>query len=347
MNIFTRLALFTCLLVAVGATALALEAWIKASPVHAFDDNVSEADTRFLRAANHDRETLLLRTRFALGVLALAAITAITFAAVLPTSRPRQPNDPSARAGVELLARTAATQSAALDRERNVRQRTEENLALEQMRAGHAVADKIRLGRDLHDSIIQSLYATGLTLESAQKKISTDPARAAQLLDQGIGMLNTALRDVRAAVTGLSAVQQEAQNFPATVHAVLAMLGSGREATFDTRLDPEAVRRLGEARYADVLNIIRETVSNALRHGRAKSITVRLQEDQGRLALLVQDDGCGFDPAQTRTRGHGLPNLRARVELLRGVLNVTSQPGAGTRIVLTFPSAESELTTVI
>jgi signal transduction histidine kinase len=320
MNSLTRLSLIAGLLLAFGAAALLLQTWV--GVVDPADPHAGEFEHRQQLAA---------------ATLTLLALAGITAAAVLPHPHARPAPDPTARQGVELLARAAATQSEALAHERHVRRRTEENLAMEQMRAGQAVADKVRLGRDLHDGMIQSLYATGLTLTAARGKITTEPARAAELIDRGIGLLNTTIAEMRTAIGGLSAARQHEQSFPSAVGLVLEMLGSGRAVVFDTRLDAAAAARVGEEQYPDLLQIIREAVSNALRHGAARTVTVRLGEDQGKLCLLVQDDGRGFDPGPANTAGHGLGNLRARAELLGGELRLTSRPGAGTRVVLTFP----------
>jgi len=328
MNPITRLSLVAGLLLALGASALLLQGWVglaaPGGPAAAgMPDGVFEE-----------------RQQLAAAILTLLALAGITAAAVLPHSQPKAVPDPGVRQGVELLARAAATQSEALARERDVRQRTEQNLAMEQMRAGQAVADKVRLGRDLHDGMIQSLYATGLTLAAARGKLGTEPAKAAELIDRSVELLNTTITEMRATIGGLAPDRQQRQSFPTAVALVLEMLGSGRTVAFDTRLDETATARVAEAQCADLLQIIREAVSNALRHGAAKTVTVRLNEDQGRLCLLVQDDGRGFVSKQGEAAaGQGLKNLRARAELLGGELRVASQPGTGTRVVLTFPAA--------
>jgi signal transduction histidine kinase len=328
MHPITRLSLIAGLLLAFGAAALLLQTWVGvASP------------TGLAPASDPRQSEFAHRQQLAAATLTLLALASITAAAVLPRPLARPTGDGLSRQGIELLARTAATQSEALVRERDVRQRTEENLAMEQMRAGQAVADKVRLGRDLHDGMIQSLYATGLTLAAARSKISTEPGRAAELLDRGVELLNATIRDMRTAIGGLSAARQQEQSFPAAVDLVLEMLGSGRAVVFDTRIEDTAAARVAEAQIPDLLQIIREAVSNALRHGAASTVTVRLSEDQGSLCLLVQDDGHGFNPGQTAEGGHGLGNLHARAELLRGELQLTSRPGTGTRVVLTFPVA--------
>ena len=332
MNPILRLSLIAGLLLSFGAAALLLQAWAGLPLQNGTQFPAGTPPEVRLAELSHREQV----ATFTLSLLALAAITG---AAILPRAQTRAATETSSRQELELLARAAATSSEELARERNVRQRTEENLAMEQLRAGQAQADKIRLGRDLHDGMVQSLYATGLTLTTARQKLTSEPERAAELLDRSIELLNSTLRDLRTAIAGLSAIRQQGQSFPAAVRLVLEMLGSGREAAFDVRLDETAAARIGETNYADLLQIVREAVSNALRHAAAKTITVRLHEDQGRLCLLIQDDGRGFAPAQIPSGRHGLGNLRARAELLRGELSVTSQPRNGTRVVLTFPAS--------
>jgi signal transduction histidine kinase len=95
---------------------------------------------------------------------------------------------------------------------------------------------------------------------------------------------------------------------------------------------------LDASQHSDTLQIIRESVSNALRHGAATQLHIRLHEEGGRLALLIQDNGTGFDLATVSSGGHGLTNFRARATLLGGDLKIESRPGHGTRVVLTLPT---------
>ena len=108
--------------------------------------------------------------------------------------------------------------------------------------------------------------------------------------------------------------------------------------TFLVRLDESAEAQLDAAQLPDTLQIIRESVSNALRHGAATQIDIRLHEEGARLALLIQDNGTGFDPANVASGGHGLTNFRARAASLCAELKIDSRPGHGTRVVLTLPS---------
>jgi signal transduction histidine kinase len=87
-----------------------------------------------------------------------------------------------------------------------------------------------------------------------------------------------------------------------------------------------------------VVSILREAISNSLRHSGARTITVHAQRGEGSVMLAVQDDGAGFDPAAAAgTQGHGLANMQARAEALGGSLKVVSAPGNGTRVLLVLP----------
>ena len=88
------------------------------------------------------------------------------------------------------------------------------------------------------------------------------------------------------------------------------------------------------------MNILREAMSNSLRHGRAHHITLLAGRSEQAIALAVQDDGTGFAPGLPQAgSGHGLANMQARAAALGGSLRIETSPGKGTRILLTLPIA--------
>ena len=94
----------------------------------------------------------------------------------------------------------------------------------------------------------------------------------------------------------------------------------------------------------EALQIAREAVSNALRHGGATVITLRMHKSDREVCLLVQDNGAGFNAAHQREGGHGLGNMRARAERLGASLRIISEPGTGARVLATLPIAEPSAT---
>jgi len=276
-------------------------------------------------------------------ILLAASLAAVVTVALVPSRLREAPasldHARSDIAQMDRLARTTVAQAEALAGERAARIRTEETLHLQQLLVNHALEEKIRLGRDLHDGIIQSLYAAGLTFESARQRRSEAPTEADALLDRGLALLNASIRDIRGYIESLNRTSDERHvEFGAALTIMLDALGGHREVGFDVSLDATAEERLHKTQLADLLQIVREAASNALRHGEARLVTVRLHENGILLMLMIQDDGRGFDPQALQHPGLGLANLHARAAALSGDLRITSQPGQGTRLVLTFPS---------
>jgi signal transduction histidine kinase len=289
-------------------------------------------------------DTVLLSQRAALILAALALI--LTGTLILSSAlRPPRTGDtatPFDRTRTEVgalakLAESSVAQGEELSRERDVRRRAEEDARLKQQLLTQSLDEKIRLGHDLHDGIIQSLYAAGLTLESVRTLVKQNPDEAERRLDATRQALNTAIRDVRAYLVGLAPENLRRAGFAHGLSALVAELKAGRDAQFDLKIDDEAAGLLSPEQSIETLQIAREAVSNALRHGRATAVTLRLQRSDRELCLLVQDNGAGFNPATTRAGGHGLGNMHARARRLGAELKITSAPGEGTRILATLP----------
>jgi signal transduction histidine kinase len=239
------------------------------------------------------------------------------------------------------LAETSVAQGAELSRERDVRRRAEEDAKLKQQLLTQSLDEKIRLGQDLHDGIIQSLYATGLTLETVRALVKSNPEEADRRLEQTRANLNEAIRDVRAYIAGLTPEKLRRAGFAHGLSAMLSELQAGREAQFEIKIDDEAAALLTPEQSIEALQIAREAVSNALRHGRATAIALRMHRSEREVCLLVQDNGAGFNSSRQREGGHGLGNMRARAEKLGATLQVTSHPGEGARVLATLPILNS------
>lgn len=246
----------------------------------------------------------------------------------------------SARAdmvSLEHLAKTSVAQGAALTQERDGRRLAEEDALLKQQLLTQSLEGKIRLGHDLHDGIIQTLYASGLTIESARKLAATDPAESDRQLAQCLQNLNASIRDVRNYITGLAPESLRRAGFAQALESHVTEISAGRTVRFDLKFDDEAISRLTPEQSTEALQVAREAISNSLRHGGASFVTVRVQQSDREIGLLVQDNGVGFDSARQDGPGHGLGNMQKRARRVGASVRVESQPGHGTRVILTLP----------
>jgi signal transduction histidine kinase len=282
------------------------------------------------------------RLALGLGICAAAFSLTLVLSLAMRAARAADSQDPfaSARSDIGTLARLAEStnaQGAELNRERDVRRRAEEDAQLKQQLLAQAFDEKIRLGRDLHDGIIQSLYAVGLTLESVRQIVHNDPAEADRRLESIRAQLNNAIRDVRAYITGLTPTNLRRAGFAHAVSAMLNDVGAGHSAEFDIKIDDEAATLLTPEQSVEALQIAREAVSNALRHGAATRVTLRVHQSDREVCMLIQDNGRGFNASTRREGGHGMGNMQARAERIGATLRVTSQPGDGARVLATLP----------
>jgi signal transduction histidine kinase len=280
-------------------------------------------------------------------VLLSLLVATVPLLLVLMSSRRPSPGDgatnlpwASARAenaGLEHFAKISNERTAALAQERGARVRAEENLEVNRTLLDHSVAERVRLGRELHDDICQTLYAVGLTVESARSVLTANPTEADRRLAQCVGNLNRIIRDVRNYITGLAPEKLSRLGLTAALEQLLQELRGERDVSLSLTLDEDAAAILSPVQLIEVLQISREAISNSLRHGNASRLTVRLHRTDREIGLLVQDNGAGFTPAGRFDAGRGLGNMETRATHLGGSLRIDSRPGDGTRVVLTLP----------
>ena len=241
--------------------------------------------------------------------------------------------------GMEHFAKISNERTVALAEEHGARVRAEEDLQVNRTLLDHSVGERIRLGRELHDNICQTLYAVCLTLESVQKKNTLAP-ELRQRVDQCMLELRRLNQEVRTYLQELEPARMHGQSFAGALTGMIQSFAVDDGVRIEQRLDAEAVALISPPHIAEIMNILREAVSNSLRHGQAHHITLLAGRSDQQIALAVQDDGAGFAPAAPRRNsGHGLGNMEARAGALGGSLRIESAPGKGTRVLLTLPVA--------
>ena len=203
--------------------------------------------------------------------------------------------------------------------------------AQEQMRRVAVLEDRERIARDLHDGVIQSLFASGMNLQAAVA-LSDDP-NVARRIEGVVGELDYVIRELRNYIFRLRP-QQVSGRLDETLYRLAAEFEERTGIVTAVSVDRGAAERLKD-QEADLVQIVHEALSNVGRHSGASTCRLSLVQEGDASLLEVDDDGRGFDPGSSK-QGMGLRNLRERAGSLGGDFEVRSSPGSGTvvRLVL-------------
>lgn len=198
--------------------------------------------------------------------------------------------------------------------------------------------EREQLGRDLHDDIIQSLYAVGLSLGECRQVLDTDCGRAKRLLTQAAAGLNSVLRDIRRFISRMEPVSLGRQSLGTAVRSLARKMNATGAMHWTVRVDSHANDRLKPAEAASLLQVIREAMSNSVRHSKADLGLVSVQVRHAEVVACVEDNGEGFSLNTVRdTSGRGIENITARADQLAAELKINSVSGQGTQIRLRIP----------
>lgn len=228
-----------------------------------------------------------------------------------------------------------------------VRARQRETLAAARLGAAHAELDRLsreraRLSRDLHDGTIQNLYAVGLHLRHARHHATGAAPNCHEGIEDSQRLVQDTIVELRHFLMSLQEMPSSVESFSQAAEELLSRLRRTIPVEFPLEVDP-AADGLPPRVAVQLVQVVREAVSNALRHGDPRRISVRLMPLTAtrQVRLEVQDDGTGFVPAQATNAGFGLRSLRERAMELGGTLTVESAPGSGTTIRLDFPVTDN------
>ena len=192
--------------------------------------------------------------------------------------------------------------------------------------------DRERIARDLHDTVIQRLFATGLSLQGLSRRIGD--IELADRIQQAVDELDATIRDIRGVIFALEAHERGDQSLRVRVLALAATttntLGFEPKVHFDGPVDSAIGPDLGE----QVLAVLRELLSNVTKHARATSVDISLRVGV-EITLSVADNGVG--PGEKRNPGSGLNNLRQRAHSLGGDFSFTPGDHQGTVTTWTVP----------
>ena len=197
------------------------------------------------------------------------------------------------------------------------------------------VRERDRIARDLHDTVIQNLYATGLGLQAAQRE-GLGQAEVQARLARAIESIDATIKEIRATIFALhddpSAANGARARLLAVAEETASLLGFPARLRLDGPLDTLIDRDLVE----HLVPVLRESLTNVAKHARASTVTVRVEVIDGHLELEVVDDGVGLPPS-LRPNGMGVTNIQERATLLGGHAEITSVVGGGARMFWRTP----------
>ncbi len=220
------------------------------------------------------------------------------------------------------------------DEQAHLRQANQQLAA--QTRVGEQLAasrERVRIARDLHDTLAHTLAAIDVQLKAVDALLDTDPVRARQGLRTAEDVVRHGLRDTRAAITDLRANLVEEQGLAAALQRLVDQIGprSGATLTFE---QIGAEPSLDPGRAETLVRIAQEALNNASRHAQARAIALRLKTSATEVEIEISDDGVGFDLESLDDARFGLRGMRERAEEVGARLKIESQAGQGTAVTL-------------
>jgi nitrate/nitrite-specific signal transduction histidine kinase len=197
--------------------------------------------------------------------------------------------------------------------------------------------ERERIAMDLHDGIIQSIYAVGLNLEGCAERVKGETRGVREQLERAMDDLNDVIKGIRTYIFNLRPSSSDGRGLTETLAEALKALKVN--PSMEVKLIAEEVcGALSEEQVTQVGHITKEALANVLKHARASSVTVRLVSKDHGLILSILDNGVGFDPQMVEpTAGQGLKNMAERARDMGGIFSVKSGQGSGTEISVQIP----------
>lgn len=198
--------------------------------------------------------------------------------------------------------------------------------------------EQSRIGRDLHDGLGQQLTALELFTAGLKAEIQAQAPRLIKPFEKIGEQLRQAIRQTRGMATGLSPVSIHGDGLPSALRKLAATTRAMTGTRCDFLCDTDA-KLLDVATATHLYRIAQESVTNSLKHGRAKRIWLSLDNSNGSLELKVTDNGRGFSTASSRNNGMGLRAMKYRADLMGATLHVHSRRKKGTQITCSIPKS--------
>jgi signal transduction histidine kinase len=203
--------------------------------------------------------------------------------------------------------------------------------------------ERDRIGMDLHDGIIQSIYGVGLVLEHARLLATEDPLKSQERIQQAIDSLNHTIRDIRSYILDLRPRQFGNENLLDALKRLAVEFRANTLAEATLGGDPDEIKDISQAQSLVLFHICQEALANAAKHAHAKKVDIRVWATPERFLLEVRDNGRGFDMNKINmTLGHGLSNMHTRAQHVGGDVEICSVIDEGTTILAWVPRGSNQ-----
>lgn len=210
----------------------------------------------------------------------------------------------------------------------------------QQARRLAVLEERERIGMDLHDGIIQSIYAVGLSLEYVKHMLNSQENPAEQRINGAIDDLNSVIRDLRSYILDLQPSRISTDGLAQALGALGKEFRANTLMEVDLQTEPRVADRIASESADVVFHVAREALANVAKHARATHTWLSLRQVEDEVLLQIIDNGQGFDFVGTDAHlGHGLSNMQERATAIGGRLDIVSRPNDGTTVTLRLPSA--------
>jgi two-component system nitrate/nitrite sensor histidine kinase NarX len=220
----------------------------------------------------------------------------------------------------------------------DIAQLIEDSRLFEQSKALITAEERNRLARDLHDSVTQTLFTASLLSEAVPRMFDKDQAIARQYMTELNMLIRGALAEMRSMLIELRSGELQNQTLD---ELLVTLVEAARARTNGTiGLSAMPVSGLPKDVTVTLYRIAREALNNAIIHAEATEIHVSLLTDSGEVEIHIRDNGCGFDSSDLPVDHFGIRIMGERAEGIGSDVQIHSQPGQGTDIVITWPDSE-------
>jgi signal transduction histidine kinase len=211
----------------------------------------------------------------------------------------------------------------------------------EQQNEMAVVAERNRIARDMHDGLVQYVYALGLQLEHARDLATAEPAGVAPILSGAIDKTNHVLSELRTLIYELRPAVMKEKEISDWLQQLCRQFEQATGINIAVHVGTPAGRELSPLISIAMFRIVQEGLANSYKHAHATQASLSLDFAAEGARLVLEDNGRGFDVAARSApgieHGHGLQNMNERIRELGGSLELESAPGAGTRLTAIFP----------